>query len=223
MKSNDRSRAPKRRRKSETHPQLIEFIKRIRKERPYLGKEKIKVLLDEYCDKEGLRSISSSTIGRIIKKYNLFFLPRRVWHFGKIKVVRRKREMRRKGYRPQRPGDLVQVDAIVLFMDGIRRYILTGIDLRSKFAFAYAYTSLSSRKAKNFASKFRQVAPFPIKRKKNYNGSEFCRYFDIFYNTQRPHASLDYLPPLKYLIEKENFSKYVLGLYKSLTNRTIYV
>ena len=29
----------------------------------------------------------------------------------------------------------------------------------------------------------------------------------IFYNTQRPHTSLSYLSPLKYLLEKENFSK----------------
>jgi len=82
--------------------------------------------------------VSASTIGRIIKRYNLFFRPRKISHFGKIKEIRRKKKLRRKGYRLQRPEDLIPVDAIVLFIDGIRRYILTGIDLKSKFAFACA-------------------------------------------------------------------------------------
>ena len=181
------------------------------------------------------------------------------------KDTRRKKKLRRKGYKPQKAGDLIQVDAIVLFVDGIKRYNLTGVDVKSKFAFAYAYSSLSSKKAQDFVEKFKKVAPFPIKRKQTDNGSEFHKYFDdylaregiihfwnyprhpqsnsvverfnrtlqeefvwenqhllvddiqefnrrlmdylIFYNTQRPHASLSYLPPLKYLLEKENFSK----------------
>ena len=262
---NDKSKAPKNRRKPETDPRVIEFIKKIRKERPYLGKEKIKVLLDEYCKEKGIKSVSSSTIGRIIKRYNLFFRPRKITHFGKIKEIRRRKKLRRKGYKPERAGDLIQVDGIILFVDGIKRYILTGVDLKSKFAFAYAYSSLSSKKAQDFAEKFTQVAPFPIKRKQTDNGSEFHKYFDdylskkgiihfwnyprhprsnsvverfnrilkeefvwenedllvddiqefnrrlmnylIFYNTQRPHTSLSYLSPLKYLLEKENFSK----------------
>lgn len=48
--------------------EIIEFIKRIREERGRIGKEKIKVFLDEYCEREGYRKISTSTIGRIIKK-----------------------------------------------------------------------------------------------------------------------------------------------------------
>ena len=177
---NDKSKAPKNRRKPETDPRVIEFIKKIRKERPYLGKEKIKVLLDEYCKEKGLKSVSSSTIGRIIKRYNLFFRPRKITHFGKVKEIRRKKKLRRKGYKPQRAGDLIQVDAIVLFVDGIKRYILTGVDLKSKFAFAYAYSSLSSKKAQDFAEKFKKVAPFPIKRKQTDNGSEFHKYFDEY-------------------------------------------
>ncbi len=269
---NNKSKAPRKRRRPETDPRVIEFIKKIRKERPYLGKEKIKVLLDEYCKEKGIKSVSSSTIGRIIKRYNLFFRPRKISHFGKIKEIRGRKKLRRKGYRPQNPGDLVQVDAIVLFIDGIKRYILTGIDSKSKFAFAYAYSSLSSKNARDFALKFKEVAPFPVKRKQTDNGSEFHKYFDdylakegilhfwnyprhpqsnavverfnrtlqeefvwenedllaedidefnrklmdylIFYNTQRPHRSLGYSPPLKYLIQKENFSK-MLWTYTS--------
>ena len=110
-----------------------------------MGKEKIKVLVDEDCKEKGIKSVSSSTIGRIIKRYNLFFRPKKITHFGKVKEIRRKKKLRRKGYKPQRAGDLIQVDAIVLFVDGIKRYNLTGVDVKSKFAFGYAYSSLRSK------------------------------------------------------------------------------
>ena len=79
---------------------------------------------------------------RIIKRYNLFFRPRKITHFGKIKEIRRRKKLRRKGYEPQRAGDLIQVD-------GIKRYILTGVDLKSKFAFAYACPPFGSRRGYN--------------------------------------------------------------------------
>lgn len=56
-------------------PRVIEFIKELRKRYPRLGKEKIKPLLDEFCSQNNLKTISISTIGRIIKKKNLFFYP----------------------------------------------------------------------------------------------------------------------------------------------------
>ena len=52
---------------------IIEEIKRIRQEYYRLGKYKIKIFLDEYCRKEGLKTISASTIGLIIKKNNMFW------------------------------------------------------------------------------------------------------------------------------------------------------
>ncbi len=69
---------------------------------------------------------------------------------------------------------------MVLFAFGIRRYIVTGIDLKTRFAFAYAYKTLSSSTAKDFLQKFRQVAPFTISRIQTDNGSEFHKYFRIY-------------------------------------------
>ena len=38
-------------------------------------KEKIKKFLDEYCSKRGTRTFSVSTIGKVIKRYDLTFHP----------------------------------------------------------------------------------------------------------------------------------------------------
>ena len=72
---------------------------------------------------------------------------------------------------------MVQIDSITLFSNGIKRYIITAIDLISKFAFAYCYFSLSSNKAYDFAKKFREVAPFKVKRFQSDNGLEFHKWF----------------------------------------------
>jgi hypothetical protein len=67
------STRPKQVRKSNIPIEIIEFIKTVRRERPRLGKEKIKPLLDKYCTQIGMKSISESTVGNIIKRYHLCF------------------------------------------------------------------------------------------------------------------------------------------------------
>lgn len=89
----------------------------------------------------------------------------------------RKKKLRRKGYQPVNPGDLVQLDTIVKFIYGIKKYVLTAIDLKSEFAFAQAYTHLSSKSAEDFFNKLERVAPFPIFRTQNDNGPEFQKRY----------------------------------------------
>jgi hypothetical protein len=67
------STRPKRVRKSTIPSEIIEFIRTARREQPRLGKERIKPLLDEYCTQKGVKSISESTIGNIIKRHHLCF------------------------------------------------------------------------------------------------------------------------------------------------------
>lgn len=67
------STRPKRVRRSTIPLEIIEFLKVLRQEHPRLGKEKIKPLLDEYCRNNGIKSISESTIGNIIKRHRLYF------------------------------------------------------------------------------------------------------------------------------------------------------
>jgi transposase len=75
------STRPKKVRKSTIPPEIIEFIRAIRQEYPRLGKEKIKPLLDRYCNQKGMKNISESTIGNIIKRHQLCFQkPNRIYH-----------------------------------------------------------------------------------------------------------------------------------------------
>jgi len=69
------------------------------------------------------------------------------------------------------------MDTIVKFIWGVKRYIITAIDLKSEFAFAQSYTNLSSKSTYDFFEKLKKVAPFPIKRIQTDNGAEFHKRF----------------------------------------------
>lgn len=72
----------------------------------------------------------------------------------------------------------MELDTIVRFIDGIKRYVLTAIDVERKFAFAGAYTSHSSESASDFLKKLIEVCPFPVNELQTDNGSEFAKHFE---------------------------------------------
>src|SRR3989344_6495348 len=61
------SRKPHNTRRMYIEPQVLQFIKDSRKEQPRLSKDKMKPLLDEFCKVNSLETLSSSTIGKVIK------------------------------------------------------------------------------------------------------------------------------------------------------------
>jgi hypothetical protein len=64
-----------------TRPKVVEFIKGQREEHFRIGKEKLKVFVDAYCLENGIKSVSISTIGNIIKRHNFFYQSqRKVYH-----------------------------------------------------------------------------------------------------------------------------------------------
>ena len=73
---------------------------------------------------------------------------------------------------------------MVYFINGIRRFIITAIDIKSGFAFSYAYKSLSSQSAKDFMQKMDKVSPFDIKRVQTDNGYEFAKHFREYLKKQ---------------------------------------
>ena len=169
----NQSRKPYNTRRMFVDEKIFEYIKGLREKYPRLGKDKIKILLDGYCLKENLKPISSSKVGKIIKRNNWFlYLGKRTKHTVK------KDKQRVFGYEVKNPGDLFQLDTIVRFEHGIKRYILTAIDTKSKFAFAFTYKSHSSKAAADFLDKLVKVTPYPIKAIQTDNGSEFLNYFD---------------------------------------------
>lgn len=166
--------------------EVVRFIEDYRNKHPGVGKATIKPVLDEFCEKNGLRTVSESTVGRVLgdlKKQGRiptrarFSLNARVGRL--IERLRRPYRLkpRRKDYRPGKPGDLVQLDAIRLFDNGVKRYIISCIDLITRFAFAWCYRSLSSLSAKDLLLKFLSLAPFQVSRVQTDNGSEFEDHF----------------------------------------------
>lgn len=68
-------------RKPKTPKEVISFIKGMRQKYPRMGKEKLKPLLDRYCKERGVKTVSESTIGNIMRRHKLYYPnTRRIYH-----------------------------------------------------------------------------------------------------------------------------------------------
>lgn len=176
------STKPKTLRKMIVNPKILSFIKTLREQNYRLGKRKIKSLLDEYCLEQSIKPISVSLIGKIINRNNMYYEPRsRIYHnpnnIPKKKMIKDRLSSQ---YKTKDPGELLQIDSVVRFEFGIKRYIITAIDLKSRFTFAFAYKALSSKMALDFMKKLEIVVPFDINGIKTDNGLEFHGEFDDY-------------------------------------------
>ena len=162
------------------------FIVTERQKHPRLSKDKLAVLLRKECAAWGIRAPSASTVGRIITDLQMqgrlhkhtklsYYAQNGSLHESKRRS--RIKKKRRSGYTPKQPGDMLQVDTIVKFIHGVKRYILTAVDYHGRFAFGYAYKSPSSANASDFLAKLKAVTPFTIQRVHHDNGSEFHKHF----------------------------------------------
>jgi len=173
------------------HPRVAEEIRRLRESHYRLGKEKIKPLLDQYCLVNGLPVISISTIGKVIKRHNLFFQRQsRMYHDpAKITVLRLKPKRLRVKYasRPKELGHL-QLDTVVKLSDSLKRYAVSVIDVNSRFVLTLVYPHLTSATALDALLKFKLVYPVKIKSVQTDNGLEFLGVFDQYLAREKiPH------------------------------------
>ena len=173
--------------KREIHPLILKEIKRLRLEVcPNMGKAKIKKDLDKFCQKNGLPVYSESKIGRIIKGKKIYHHRRKVYHDGRVKIVKKaKKERKPKDFKAANPGDLIEIDTIVKFAWSVKRYIITAVDVKTRYAFAYYYKKHDSASARDFFKKLEQVFPYQIKAVQTDNGSEFHRYFQDYLKDKR--------------------------------------
>jgi transposase InsO family protein len=202
--------APNRRRKRDVNILAINYIINQRKEHYRIGKKKIAVLLKEDLNIQ----YSESKIGRILfdlKKRNLLPNYNKVSMYArtgnvKERIIKKRKKLRRKDYNPEKSGDLIQVDTVVKFIDGIRRYIMTAIDIESDFAFAYGYKNLSSFVGCDFLKKLQDVAPFKITHIQTDNGLEFEKYFREYLEGEKIIHFHNYprCPKMNAMIERFN-------------------
>lgn len=179
------SRAPKGQRKMLTDPQVIGFIRRLREEHPRLGKRKIKPLLDQYCQENGLTTIALSTIGKVIKRFNLFFTPSdRVYHNPNSAWNRRKKSPRKRIKHSPKPEDFgyLQIDTVAQFLQGMKFYVYNALDIKLRFSYSRAYKRLNSQNTVDFFKKLEKVYPLRggIKTIQTDNGLEFLGEFSKY-------------------------------------------
>jgi len=155
---------------------IPERIVVLRTAHPRLGKEKIHALLAQHGYTGGV-----STVGRILhdlKKQERIPSKIRYSFSGKTGrlIERTPREYKKKQRRPT-GYRVLEVDTVVRFIDGVKRYILTGVDTERRTAFAACYTNHGSRSAADFLKKAQAVLPDCPSAVQTDNGSEFALHF----------------------------------------------
>jgi len=177
---NKGSCTPKRRRKRVIPDAVRDFILNERQYDPSLSKDKLSVLMKQ----DGIATLSASTVGRMLgdlKRQGVLRTPSKLSYHAKTDSFHEKTLVRRKKLRSTgHEGGLVKADSIVRFTNGIKRYIVTAIDIETKFAFACAYKNHSSDSASDFMQKFKSVAPVSLTHVQTDNGSEFAKHFEIY-------------------------------------------
>ena len=168
------------------HPLLQAKIIRLRTQYPGLGKEKLAPLLRDRCLAIGQAAPSEPTVGRMLtqlkdegklptgKQLRLQgntarLLEKHPWT--------QKKKLRRAGYLPEKAGDLLQVDGVLIHTLGQRRYTFTAVDLVSRWAFSKTYKTASSRNGKDFLTGLLATAPFSVSHIQTDNGSELMKEF----------------------------------------------
>lgn len=172
----DRSRVPHTLRQRMITPEEETRVIMLRKELIHCGKEKLRA---EYQRLYGA-DISAHKILYTIQKHQLYPRPAR------IVQARQKRSHNRKKRKiadlkirnTNTLGFLVQLDTIVLHLDGVKRYILTAIDRYGKLAFARVYRSHSSYAAADFLDRLQFLLDDQIVNLQTDHGSEFAKHFE---------------------------------------------
>jgi transposase InsO family protein len=169
----DKDKAPKKKRQREITLLQETRIVALRKQYIRYGKEKIAIRYSQLYQEE----ISSWKIQKVIEKYKLYYNPKKT-----AKTARkRKRALKKKRItelkKKNKTGFLVCLDVIVIYWNGIKRYIFTAIDRYSKLAFARMYQTRSSLNAEDFLKRLYYLFDGGIDNLQTDNGSEFMGMF----------------------------------------------
>lgn len=206
-----KSTRPLNTRKRTFNKRIEEYILNIKLDHPKLGRDKIAHLIQVDLHKEispaSVQNIINDLKNRgLLKTYTKLRFSVKTGKQIIIKPFKRKPKQRIKDYKPDSPGDLVQLDTIVIFANGKRYYTLTAIDILTRLAFAYISTSHTSTNAEKFLKNLHMLFGYDIKRVQTDNGSEFHKCFDdacnrlnIIHYFNYPHS-----PKMNAYIERFN-------------------
>ena len=177
---NPKSTKPKTFRKSNlATPEFKKEIKEIRDKYPNLGKERIYHLLKPKYENLGLKLPSISTIGRIISSHKdkMRVTPHRIDINGKTKIIKRSFKNRKPRNLQTKPLQTFALDTIQIVNNGIRKYILTMIDINTRIAYAFAIPSKHTRYTALGLKALIKGINSPNLQILTDNGSEFALHF----------------------------------------------
>ncbi|MEL5720119.1 MAG: integrase core domain-containing protein, partial [Treponemataceae bacterium] len=102
--------------------------------------------------------VSIATIGRIIKKYNMFYRADIKTRRNRSKAVGKALERKRKPYnlRATKPNEIIEFDMKHIPLPGCKLYALCGIDQYTRRAVVHITTTCSSVSGKNALNKITQ-------------------------------------------------------------------
>lgn len=197
------STRPKHTRSMVTDSRLVEFIKAIRDEYGNVGKETIHPLLQAHSKSLGIPGYSKSKIGKIIKRNNFFFEGR--------KIVRRR--IAKSGNRVKRspkvtsPGYL-EIDCVIVYIQGQKRYFVTGIDVYTRLASAKLIPHINSQETRDFLKEWQGKLLYTIHTVQTDNGSEFLGDFHEYLEKSNLTHSFIYphSPRINGYIERFNWT-----------------
>lgn len=169
----DQLKAPKRTRQREITGEEEKRIVNLRKAHIRWGKMKLaRLYLNIYGE-----DISSWKVQYTIERYKLYYHPLKN---EKLQQKRKRNQQKKRITELKRQpfsGYLIALDVIVVYWNGLKRYILTAIDTVSKIAFARMYTAKSSRNAADFLRRFLYLLDESVLNALHDNGSEFHKEF----------------------------------------------
>ncbi len=182
LEDHRQTRRPKRVRQPQTPPALEARIRALRETYPRWGERKLAVLLK----REGW-TIAHATVGRVLNRLRVKGqlveppLVRAALHKRRRRAHLKRRYATRMpwDYRPQQPGDLIQLDMTpITLYPGCQRVHITARDVISRKDVVAAYKVGRSASAEHF---LRQELPrmgFPIRAIQIDGGSEFKAHFE---------------------------------------------
>jgi len=165
-----KSRRPHNTRNMTTPQEVVDLVVKIRKEDPEKSKYEIQAELKDLYN----ISLGYNTIQKIINRTPGCYVvkPKSRKQKHKVERIKAPKELKERSL-----GSLIQVDTKHLPVLGTKFYVFAAIDCKSRYAYTWAYTTISSKSAKDFLTRVKFNFPFPLQAVNTDNGSEYLLYF----------------------------------------------
>lgn len=163
-------------RRMQTHLSVVALITELRKKYPRMGKMKIKPFVDEFCSSQNIPTLDESTIGKVIKRHNLFFAGK-----GRGRRIRKGNRQRIRlcpKAQDTKPG-YIQLDGVKFYYIDKYFYFLTAVDIVTKQAWLKLVPRLNSSYGAELLKEILISSWFKVHTIQTDNGSEFEAYFDL--------------------------------------------